>query len=250
MSARNRQQQQQAQRSARERLREERERQRAGERRLRLVKIGGIAALVLAIAAGAGFLAAGSGNDDDNAGPAAAPIAVGERSAPAVLTVYEDFRCPACAQFENAFRSTINELTEAGQLRVDYHLVTIIDGNMRGSGSRYAANAAACARDQGAFPQYHDVLFQNQPAETDDAFADKSRLIELAREIEPLDNETFRACVQDGTHDDWVSRSNADFLDGEYNATPTVLLNGERLGQGGDPLTPEHLRERVAELVG
>ncbi|SOD58535.1 Protein-disulfide isomerase [Streptomyces zhaozhouensis] len=246
MSARNRE----AQRSARERLREERERQRAGERRLRLVKIGGIAALVLAIAAGAGFLAAGDGSDDDNAGPAAEPITVGEREAPAVLTIYEDFRCPACAQFENAFRSTINELTESGQLRVDYHLVTIIDGNMRGNGSRYAANAAACARDQGAFPEYHDLLFQNQPAETDDAFADKSRLIDLARDVDALDNDAFRSCVQDGTHDDWASRSNADFLDGDFNATPTVLLNGERMGQGGDPLTPEFLRDSVAELAG
>lgn len=206
--------------------------------------------MVLAVAAGAGLLAAGGGNDDDNSGPAAEPIAVGERSAPAVLTVYEDFRCPACAQFENAFRATVNELVDAGQLRVDYHLVTIIDGNMRGSGSRHAANAAACARDQGAFPEYHDVLFQNQPSETDDAFADKSRLIELARDVEPLDNETFRACVRDGTHDDWVSRSNADFMNGDFQGTPTVLLNGEPLGPGGDPLTPDHLREQVAELAG
>ncbi|UED83618.1 DsbA family protein [Streptomyces profundus] len=246
MSARNRE----GQRSARERLREERERERAGERRLRVLKIVGVTAVVLAIAAGVGVLAAGGGQDDDSAGPAADPVRVGEASAPAVLTVFEDFRCPACQHFESTFRETINELTEAGQLRVDYHLVTIIDGNMRGSGSRNAANAAACARDQGAFPEYHDLLFDNQPPETDDAFADKSLLIDLARGIEALDNETFQACVQDGTHDDWVSRANADFLNGDHVATPTVLLNNERLGQDGAGLTPDHLRERVAELAG
>ncbi|WP_062211364.1 thioredoxin domain-containing protein [Streptomyces sp. NBRC 109706] len=246
MSARN----QEGKRSARERLREERERERAGQRRLRVLKIVGVAAVVLAIAAGVGVLAAGGGQDDDSAGPAAEPITVGEASAPAVLTVFEDFRCPACGQFESMFRETINELTAAGQLRVDYHLVTIIDGNMRGSGSRNAANAAACARDQGTFPEYHDLLFDNQPAETDDAFADKSMLIDLGRQVDALDNEIFQACVEDGTHDDWVSRANADFLNGDHNATPTVLLNNERMGPGGDPLTPDHLRERVAELTG
>ncbi|MDT0265045.1 thioredoxin domain-containing protein [Streptomyces sp. DSM 44915] len=246
MSARNRE----GQRSARERLREERERRRAGERRLRLAKVLGIGVVVLGVAAGAGFLAAGSGNDDDNSGPAAEPIAVGDPAAPAVLTVYEDFRCPACAQFENTFRGTVNELVDAGQLRVDYHLVTIIDGNMRGTGSRYAANAAACARDQGVFPEYHDLLFENQPAETDDAFGDKSWLIELGRQVDGLDGAAFQTCVEDGTHDDWVSRANGDFLNGDHAATPTVLLNGDQLGQADTPFTTDYLRERVAELAG
>ncbi|MDT0444978.1 DsbA family protein [Streptomyces johnsoniae] len=246
MSERNRE----GKRSARERLREEREREKAAERRKRTVKVGGIAVVVLAIAAGIGVIAANGGGEGDDV-PGTEPVTVGRSSAPATLAVYEDFRCPACGQFENGFRDTIRDLTEEGKLQVDYHLVTIIDGNMGGNGSKFAANAALCARDEGKFSEYHDVLFENQPAERDDTFGDKARLIGLAEDVEGLDTESFRSCVQDGAHDEWVSSSNAGFLDADFNATPTVLLDGENIyGDSEDPLTPERLRERVEEAAG
>lgn len=236
-------------RTARERLREELQRQQAAERRLRVLKVAGSAVAVLGVAAAVGLFAVQQDGDAEDASRAD-PITVGERTAPARLTVYEDFRCPACAQFEEAFRDTIHELTDAGTLRVAYHLVTIIDGNLGGRGSAHAANAAACARDEGAFVEYHDVLYENQPPEVDDAFGDKDHLIDLAGKVEGLDSETFRACVRNGTHDDWVRRSNAAFLDSGHQATPTVLLNGEKVsGDRADPFTPERLRERVAELA-
>jgi protein-disulfide isomerase len=235
-------------RSARERLREQRERERAAERRKRQLKVAAAAAGVLVVVGAISLIATRGGDPDD--APAAEPVVVGDAGAPVTMAVYEDFRCPACGQFETTFSDTIHELAEAGKLRVNYHLVTIIDGNMGGNGSTYAANAALCARDAGKFPEYHDVLFENQPAETDDAFADKSRLIDLAGDVEGLDTETFRSCVQDGGHDDWVTGSNEGFLNSEYNATPTVLLNGEDVyGDTSDPLTPDRLRERVEELA-
>nr|WP_241562342.1 thioredoxin domain-containing protein [Streptomyces hoynatensis] len=237
-------------RNARERLRRERAREQAVARRLRSVKVGGLSLGVLAVAGLVGVLAANRGGDSAE-GPAARPIVVGEAGAPATLTVYEDFRCPACGQFENAFRDTVHRLTEEGKLRAEYHLVTIIDGNMGGHGSLSAANAAACARDAGKFPGYHDVLYRNQPPETDDAFAEPSRLIELAGEVRGLDTPAFRDCVRSGRHENWVSRSNAGFLDSEYNATPTVLLNGDSVyGTSAEPLTPEGLAERVEEIAG
>lgn len=237
-------------RTARERLRQEREKERAAERRKRTLKVAAAAVAVLAIAAGAGIIATGRDSDDSGNGPEARPVSVGQNDAPATLTVYEDFRCPACAAFETGFRDTIHELTGAGKLRVEYHLVTIIDGNLGGSGSRQAANAAACARDEGKFTEYHDVLFARQPAETEDAYADTSHLLELADEVSGLDSPAFRDCVTGGKHDDWVRRSNAAFLDSGYNATPTVLLNGEDVyGDSSDPLTPERLEERVNDLA-
>ncbi|MEO3752975.1 thioredoxin domain-containing protein [Streptomyces sp. B6B3] len=238
--------------TARERLRQEREREQARERRLRLAKVVGATVLVLGVATAAGVFAAaqdGDGDDGGGDGQDAAPISVGEPGTP-TLTVYEDFRCPACAGFEDAFRDTIHDLTEQGQLQVDYHLVTIIDGNMGGTGSKAAANAAACARDADRFTEYHDVLYRNQPEETDDAFADTDHLIDLAGEVEGLDDKTFRDCVKSGRHDEWVEQSTADFLNSDFNATPTVLLNGEDVyGNVQEPLTPESLRERVEELA-
>ncbi len=194
---------------------------------------------MLGLAAVVGLIAANAGKDDggDSAsGPAVAPsgaigeaaltLPVGAADAPSTLTIWEDFRCPVCAQFETAFRDTITELADDGQIRVEYHLATIIDGNLGGSGSLRAANAAACAQDVGKFAPYHDVLFSNQPPEPDDAFAKNSRLIELAGEVEGLDTPGFRSCVEDGEHDSWVKKSDTAFREGGFQGTPTVLLNG------------------------
>lgn len=243
-------------RTARERLAVEREKQRAAEKRRRALIVGASVICVLGLAAVVGVLAANSGKDkkSDTSGPVVSPsgatgkdalaIPVGKDGAKSTLTVWEDFRCPACQAFETMYRSTIHELVDAGQLKVEYHLVTLIDGNMGGSGSRHAANAAACAQDAGKFTAYHDVLYENQPKEADDAFADNSKLIELAGKVDGLDTPAFRTCVNDGTHDSWVVKSNAAFQSGGFTGTPTVLLGGKNI-YADQTMTPAKLKQMV-----
>ncbi|MFI6032589.1 DsbA family protein [Streptomyces sp. NPDC051315] len=245
-------------RTARERLAVEREKQKAAERRRRTLIVGASVVCVLGLAAVIGIVAANVGKDDDSdsAGPVVAPsgaqgedalaIPAGEDAAKSTLTVWEDFRCPACKAFEDAYRSTIHELTAAGKLKVEYHLATIIDGNMGGTGSRKSANAAACAQDAGKFTAYHDVLYQNQPPETDDAFAQNSRLLELAGKVEGLDTPAFRTCVEKGTHNSWVAKSNEAFQKGGFTGTPTVLFNGKNIYQDRT-MTPAKLKQMVEE---
>ncbi|MGV9555983.1 thioredoxin domain-containing protein [Streptomyces sp. NPDC003401] len=243
-------------RTARERLAVERDRQKAAERRRRALIVTASVVCVLGLAAVIGIVAANAGKDDggDSAGPVVAPsgaqgkdalaIPVGKEGAGSTLTVWEDFRCPACKSFEDTYRSTIHELTGAGKLKVEYHLATIIDGNMGGSGSRAAANAAACAQDAGKFSAYHDVLYVDQPEETDDAFADEDRLLELAGKVDGLDTPAFRTCVEKGTHDSWVEKSNQAFRTGGFTGTPTVLLDGRNIYQDRT-MTPAKLKEMV-----
>ncbi|MFJ5777259.1 DsbA family protein [Streptomyces sp. NPDC093094] len=243
-------------RNARERLAVEREKQKAADKRRRALIVGASVVCVLGLAAVIGVVAANAGKDDgsDSAGPVVAPsgaqgkdslaIPAGKESAGSTLTVWEDFRCPACKAFETAYRPVIHELTAAGKLKVEYHLATIIDGNMGGTGSRTAANAAACAQDAGKFTPYHDVLYDNQPPETDDAFADEDKLIELAGKVDGLDTPEFRACVQDGRHNSWVEKSNEAFRDGGFRGTPTVLLDGKDIYQD-QTMTPAKLKQMV-----
>ncbi|MCK8680499.1 DsbA family protein [Streptomyces lichenis] len=248
-------------RSARERLQVERERERSRDRRRRTLIVSAAVVGVLGLAAVAGLIAANTGGSSDGSGSGAVSvpsgaaggeqpsITVGATDAPSTLTVWEDFRCPACAQFENAFRDTVHQLTESGQLKAEYHLATIIDGNMGGSGSLNAANAAACAQDGGKFTAYHDVLYQNQPPEPDDAFAADGKLFELAKKVPGLDTPAFRSCVADGDHDGWVNKSNEAFRSGDFRGTPTVLLNGESVfpTKGNEQISPENLKKWVAE---
>ncbi|MEU3142836.1 MULTISPECIES: thioredoxin domain-containing protein [unclassified Streptomyces] len=245
-------------RTARERLAVEREKQKAADRRRRTLIVGASVVCVLALAAVIGVVAANAGKDEggEEAGPVVAPsgalgkdglaVPAGEESAESTLTVWEDFRCPACKSFELAYRPTLHELTESGQLKIEYHLVTLIDGNMGGTGSLNSANAAACAQDAGKFTEYHDVLFDNQPPEPDDAFADNAKLIELAGKVEGLDTPAFRSCVEDGTHDSWVAKSNEAFQKGGFSGTPTVLLGDKNIYQDRS-MTPAKLKEMVEE---
>ncbi|QKV95531.1 thioredoxin domain-containing protein [Streptomyces sp. NA02950] len=250
-------------RSARERLREQRERDRARDKRKRTMGAVGAVVVVLAVAAGVGMFASRTTKDSGKSGSSVEPPrgAVGKggmvietgksakpgQPAPSTLTVYEDFRCPGCKQFEDVFRGTLHQLQDTGRLKVRYHLVTIIDGNMGGSGSLNAGNAAACAQDAGKFRAYHDVLYKHQPDETRDTYASKDRLIKLAGTVPGLDTPAFRSCVEDGRHDGWVKKSSNTFNHSGYASTPTVLLNGKSVyGNPNKPLSPNKLKRMVA----
>lgn len=246
-------------RTARERLAAEREKQKAAEKRRRTLIVGASVVCVLGLAAVIGVVAANSGDDSSSASDqVVAPkgatgkddlaIPVGKADAKSTLTVWEDFRCPACKSFEDGFRSTIHELTEAGQLKVEYHTVTLIDGNMGGSGSLHAGNAAACAQDAGKFPEYHDVLYENQPEETKDTFADNGKLIELAGKVDGLVTGTFKSCVDDGTHNAWINKSYKAFQAEGHTGTPTVLLNGKNI-MDDKTMTPQKLKQQVQEAA-
>ncbi|MFD9356582.1 DsbA family protein [Streptomyces sp. NPDC060031] len=245
-------------RSARERLLVERERQKTRDKRRRTLVVASAVVGVLGLAAVVGLIAANTGKDGSSAkgGPVVAPsgatgkdalaIRAGKDGAKSTLTVWEDFRCPACKAFEDNYRAVIQELEAKGLLKVDYHLATLIDGNMGGSGSLRAANAAACAQDAGKFPAYHDVLFQNQPEEVNDAYAKNAKLLELAGKVEGLDTAEFRSCVEDGKHDAWVMKSNEAFRAGKFRGTPTVQLDGKDIfADQANPLTPQKLKEQV-----
>ncbi|MFE2330160.1 thioredoxin domain-containing protein [Streptomyces sp. NPDC059385] len=236
----------------------ERERQKTRDKRRRTLIVAAAVVGVLGLATVVGVIAANSGKGDKaaKAGPVVAPsgatgkdalaIQTGKDGAKHTLTVWEDFRCPACKAFEDNYRTTVHELQAKGLLNVEYHLVTLIDGNMRGTGSLNAANAAACAQDAGKFTEYHDVLFQNQPQEVDDAYAKNAKLLELAGKVDGLDTPEFRACVENGTHNSWVTKSHEAFRAGKFRGTPTVLLDGKDIfSDQANPITPQKLKEQV-----
>ncbi|WP_327291627.1 DsbA family protein [Streptomyces sp. NBC_01198] len=255
MSERNRD----GKRSAREALQEQRAREQARARHKRTLVVAGAVVGVLAVGAVIGVVVADNNDSTDSSAtgtPAAAPtgaagkddlvIPVGAADAPSTLTIYEDFRCPACDAFEKQFTPTIHTLEDSGQIRTEYHLVTLIDGNLGGSGSLNAGNAAACAQDAGKFRAYHDVLYSNQPDEQNDEFSDKKTLLTLAGKVPGLKTAAFTACVNNGTHDSWVKKSNAAFGNSGFNATPTILLNGKSIFGQNPALTPDSLQQMVS----
>ncbi|PYC87721.1 hypothetical protein C7C46_02935 [Streptomyces tateyamensis] len=244
-------------RTARERMLEERAAQDAQHAKKKKLLVIGAVVVVLAVAAGIGIAVQSSRSSSDT--PSAAPagaigpknlvIPDGPANAPATLTVYEDPRCPACGQFEREFAPTVDQLQDQGKLYGNYHIVSFIDRHDGGKGSKNGANALACAQDAGYFRAYHDVLYKNQPDETVDAWKDKSKLIDLAKQVPGLDSPTFESCVNSNKFGSWVSAVEQDFDKSGYTSTPTVLLNGKPIypKNGNDEITPDNLVKWVDE---
>ncbi|MFD4395624.1 DsbA family protein [Kitasatospora sp. NPDC058397] len=238
-------------RTARERMLEQRSADEATSKRRKKLLVGGAVLVVIAAAVVTGVVVQNQRSKPET--PVAAPagtigdknlvIPAGSANAPAVLTVYEDPRCPACGIFEREFSSTVDQLEDAGKIYTNYHIVSFIDRAVPGKGSKAGANALACAQDAGHFRDFHDVLYRNQPGETSDAFGDKAVLINLAKQVNGLDTPAFQACVNDNKYGGWVSSVQQDFDKSSYKSTPTVLLNGQPVypKNGAEEITPANL---------
>ena len=178
-------------------------------------------------------------------------IPIGETSAPVKLTVYEDFRCSACDSYEKSYESAYKALVKAGTVELLIHPVDLIDNVDGGSGSLNAGNAAACAQNAGKFEDYHDVLYANQPAESDDEFASASTLISYAKQVSGLDTSSFEACVNSGKYDSWIKQNYRDLeqIDGNSTATPTLLANGTKLTLSSPAAFTTQLQQMAAKIA-
>jgi protein-disulfide isomerase len=202
--------------TARQKVEQARRAEAAADRRRRQALIAAAVAVVIAAAVGIGFLVQHKKAAGDSAlgtGPLVSPsgsvadgtaIPYGGQGAEVTLTIYEDFRCPFCRSAEQTYESVYKSYAAAGKIKVQYHLVNLIDRNLGGTGSIRAGNAGACAQDAGKFEGYHDALYKNQPDETDDAYGSNAALISLAKQVDGLDTPAFEKCVNDGTHGSWV----------------------------------------------
>ena len=101
------------------------------------------------------------------------PIPLGSADAPVTITLYEDFHCPHCADFEEEFGPTITQAQESGAARVELYPMSFID-----EGSITAANAMACAAEAGFGQAYYLGLFANHTLQWSDP-----QLIELATKV-------------------------------------------------------------------
>lgn len=160
----------------------------------------------------------------------------------AVLSLYEDFLCPACGNFEQQFGPTINKLIDSGAVAGDYYMVSILDRQGQGYSSR-ASNAAYCVADEStdAFRRFHAALYAQQPPEGVGPFPDNARLIEIARQAGAAG--TVPECINNERYAE-MAKGLAAATD--VNSTPTVRINGEDYR----PTTPDALIAKIEEIVG
>lgn len=165
------------------------------------------------------------------------PIPLGSAEAPVTITLYEDFHCPHCAEFEEQFGSTITQAQDAGSARVELYPMAFID-----EGSLTAANAMACAAEAGFGQAYYLGLFANHTLQWSDP-----QLIDLATKVGGSPTEAFRTCVTRRAHADWVTSMNAAADTNGVDQTPTMLINGKEVDIA--TLTPEALKTMINDAA-
>jgi protein-disulfide isomerase len=160
----------------------------------------------------------------------------------AVLSLYEDFLCPACGNFEKQFGPTVSKLIDSGAVAADYYMVSILDSQGDGYSSR-AANAAYCVADEStdAFRRFHAALYAQQPQEGVGPFPDNARLIEVARQAGVAGG--VPDCINSGRYEEMVKGLAAAT---NVNSTPTIRINGEDYSW----TTPDALIAKIEEIVG
>ena len=114
----------------------------------------------------------------------------------------------------------VSDYVEPGTVRFEFH-----DYAFRGEEAVRAAEAAACAADQGAYWRYHDTLFLNQSGPN--SFPD-GRLKQMAETL-GLDTAAFNQCLDSGEKRAGVEASIAEAKAQGVDSTPTIFINGTEL---------------------
>ena len=138
------------------------------------------------------------------------------------IEIYEDFQCPACARFESIAGEYIEELITTKKAKVAFHTLSFLGGE-----SQIAANAAACAADEGKFLQLHKTLMANQPSENSGAWT-SSYFSTLGLGL-GISSPEYDKCVADNKYMGWVKNVAEEGAKRNINSTPTVLINGKEI---------------------
>jgi protein-disulfide isomerase len=145
----------------------------------------------------------------------------GPNDAPIELIEFSDFQCPFCQRANPTVEQVLK--TYGDRIHFVYRHFPLPNH----PNARPAAEAAACADEQGRFWQYHDQLFANASRLTD---ADLKQHAAAAG----LDAGRFRACVDGHRSKERVDQDIKEANDVGVTGTPAFFINGRSL-EGSQP---------------
>jgi len=145
----------------------------------------------------------------------------GPEGAPIQIIEFSDFQCPFCLQAHPTVAKVLS--TYGDRIRFVYRHFPLPNH----PNARPAAEAAACAAEQGKFWQYHDRLFDNQGK------LGAADLKQHASALE-LDSAKFNACVDGHKYAQDVDDDVEAGQDVGVSGTPAFFINGRVLG-GAQP---------------
>lgn len=139
----------------------------------------------------------------------------GASAAKIVLIEFSDFECPFCAQHAHGPYAQIQQqYVSTGKVQYAFRHFPL---EQLHPAAKQAAEAAACANDQGKFWELHDKLFENQRA------LQLSNLHEYAKSAQ-VDSSRFEVCMTGHQMGRRVSDDLAEARRLGLRATPAFVL--------------------------
>ena len=142
----------------------------------------------------------------------------GDPNAPITLVEFGDYQCHYCnVFFETIEGDIITNYVETGKVKIIFK-----DYNIIGSDSVNASHGAHCAKDQGMFWEYHDILYSNWTGENN-GWASPKNLTIFAEEIN-LDMDQWVECMNEKPHSKTILTSNEDAKKLQLTGTPAFFV--------------------------
>ncbi|MCG8589850.1 MAG: thioredoxin domain-containing protein [Proteobacteria bacterium] len=154
---------------------------------------------------------------------AASGPGIGPEGAPVTIVEFSDYQCPFCKRAEPVVKQVLERYPDQVRLVFRHMPLDSIHPLARG-----AAEASACADEQGRFWEFHDHLFQNQRAL-------KPEDLERYAGETGLDVPEWKACMDEGRTKQLVADDVAAARLLDVRGTPAFFVNGIPLS-GAKPL--------------
>ena len=152
---------------------------------------------------------------------------LGSANAPVVMVAFSDFQCPYCERFESqTFPRIKSDYIDTGKVHFfffDFPLSQIHPN------AELAAEAAACAEEQGAYWSMHDLLFRKQAEWSGKPNSTAEGLFRLYAQNLNLKADQFATCLSDRRYTQGIQKDLQAGLDSGVQGTPTFFINGQML---------------------
>jgi protein-disulfide isomerase len=153
--------------------------------------------------------------------------ALGTAGAPVAIVVFSDLQCPHCKGEAEMIRKNLiqNYPTQVRLYFKDYPLEGLHPW------AKAAAMAGRCVFQQNAdaFWEYHDYVFAHQDAITPENLRDQ--VLGWAKDVKDVDAIKLGACIANKATQAEVEKEIAEAQALDVSGTPTLFINGRRIGQ-------------------
>lgn len=140
---------------------------------------------------------------------------LGPTDAPITFIEFGDFECPYCQRhFTQTHLRLIEQYGDQIRFVFKHYPLRSIHPN-----AESAAQASECARAQGKFWEFHDLLFSGNQGLGRDAYEAYARQLDL-------DTEELLECLDSGRYAERVQHDRQVGMELGVNSTPTFFVNG------------------------